>query len=65
MKNEEIIKALKCCSLSNNHQDKECDKCPLRETYNAICQNLLAHHALNLINRQKMEIDNLKHGGEK
>ena len=61
---EEIIRALKCCLLSNSHQEEECDKCPLYETPLTICQNLMAYYALDLINRQKAEIETLKDNNE-
>ena len=60
MTDNEIIKALECCLLSNEQQCEQCEKCPLDETFEMICQNLLAYHALDLINRQKAEIEWLK-----
>lgn len=57
---EEIIRALECCLLSNSHQEEECDKCPLYETPLTICQNLMAYYALDLINRQRKEIEYLQ-----
>ena len=60
MTDNEIIKALKCCLLSNEQHEERCDDCALNETTSVICQNLLAYHALCLINRQKAEIDRLK-----
>ena len=51
VKDEDVIKALECCSLSNNHQCEECDKCPFNELPQTICQNLLAYHALQIIKR--------------
>ena len=59
MTDKDVIKALECCLLSNEHQCEECEKCPLYETYDVICQNLLAYHALELIKRQEAEIAKL------
>ena len=49
MEREQIIKALECCFLSNEHQEEECDRCPFEECPHTICQNLLAYHSLSLI----------------
>ena len=46
--------------LSNEQQAERCEECPLDETPSTICYNLLAYHALDLINRQKAEIERLK-----
>ena len=51
VKDSDVIKALECCSLSNTHQQEECDKCPFNEIPLTICQNLLAYHALQIIKR--------------
>ena len=51
VKDEDVIKALECCMLSNTHQQEECDKCPFNEIPQTICQNLLAYHALQIIKR--------------
>ena len=48
---EQIIKALECCLLSNEHQEEECNECPFDECPTTICQNLLAYHALALIKK--------------
>ena len=52
---EEVIKALECCSKDNV---KDCDACPYEDmetkTY---CVNELIKDALDIINRQKSEID--------
>ena len=52
----EIIKALECCWHEN-----ECigDECPLFKPIND-CASLMAMYALDLINRLKVEINNLK-----
>ena len=60
MTDNEIVKALECCLLSNTHQEEDCNKCPLEDTPYTICQNLMAFHSLALINRQKAEIERLK-----
>ena len=54
VKDEDVIKALECCSLSNTHQEEDCDNCPFKELPLTICQNLLAYHALQIIKRYKM-----------
>jgi hypothetical protein len=60
MTDNEIEKALECCKLTNEQQESRCDECPLWETSLMICQELLAYHALGLINRQKAEIEEHK-----
>ena len=60
MTDNEIIKALECCLLSNEQQEERCAECPLYETYEMICQNLLAYYSLDLINRQKAKIEALQ-----
>ena len=59
MTDNEIVKALECCKLTNEQQESQCEDCPLWETSLMICQELLAFHALDLINRQKAEIERL------
>ena len=54
----EIIKALECCG---NIVDSTCKGCVYHETYNASCVVRLMRDALDLINRQKAEIESLKH----
>ena len=55
MTDNEIIKALECC----NGWDGRCLNCPLnREGTN--CKEKLNSYALDLINRQKLEIEKLK-----
>lgn len=51
LKDEEIIKALECCSLPFN----ECAGCPLYDDYPS-CEI----HVIDLINRQKAEIERLR-----
>lgn len=60
MTDNEIVKALECCKLTNEQQESQCEDCPLWETSLMICQELLAFHALDLINRQKAEIERLE-----
>ncbi len=47
--------------LDNEQHNERCEECPLYETYDVICQNLLACDALDLINRQKAEIERLEY----
>ena len=54
---EEIIKALEYCNADRN----ECDKCVFqRECESNPFYSAVAEHALDLINRQKAEIERLK-----
>lgn len=46
---DEIIKALECCIKS------ECSKCPLKRSF--CSENVAMEYALDLINRQKAEIE--------
>ena len=57
MTDNEIIKALECC-LSGKDYDTACMKCPIEP----ICESddILLKYALDLINRQKAEIERLK-----
>lgn len=60
MKDNEIIKALECCSNL-----EACEKCPLAslQKYDAdTCEHQIMLYALDLINRQKAEIERLKKG---
>ena len=55
MSDNEIIKALECCCKNNN-----CDGCPLDYlTFSSQCASELAIKSLDLINRQKAEIERL------
>ena len=58
MTDNEIIKALECCG---NIVDSTCKGCVYHETYNASCVVRLMRDALDLINRQKAEVERLKH----
>ena len=54
MNDEEIIKALECCT-----EDEDCTHCPsIKEM--PYCSNNIMTGALNLIKRQQAEIDRLK-----
>lgn len=55
MTDEEIIKAMECCNGGLDY----CKGCPAKE-YNVECGNVLKFNVLNLINRQKAEIENLQ-----
>lgn len=56
MTDTEIIKALECCCKNNN-----CEGCPLDYlTFSSQCASELAVKSLDLINRQKAEIERLK-----
>lgn len=58
MTDNEIIKALECCSDTVNYQ---CNKCPL---YVDCEKAVIAECALDLINRQKEQIESLIAGQE-
>lgn len=57
MNDNDIIKALECCRVGKGSYS--CKKCPLFCRIPA-CQSHLAEAALDLINRQKAEIEGLK-----
>ena len=57
MTDNEIIKALEGCG--NWQSDKTCDECPAN-TYGFGCAHKMAKQALDLINRQKAEIERLR-----
>jgi hypothetical protein len=56
MTDNEIIKALECCCGGDG--GKNCYCCPLYEV--SPCTNALSKYALDLINRQKAEIERLQ-----
>lgn len=56
MTDNEIIKALECCTKTEFISD--CAKC---EMFAIDCKDILIENALDLINRQKAEIESLKH----
>ena len=55
MNDNDIIKALECCA--NTNWIDECEGCPLYDTEK--CINTVMQNALDLINRQKAEIERL------
>ena len=57
MTDNEIIKALEGCSCWESY--KSCEDCP-ENTYDCGCANKLEKHSLDLINRQKAEIEKIK-----
>ena len=58
MTDNEIIKALECCIMDNV---KDCDCCPYNEIQTkTYCANRLIKDALDIINRQKAEIERLR-----
>ena len=60
MPEEEIIKALECCSV----QDKNlCRVCPLSKLQGE-CVEIMVKNALDLINRKTAEIERLKKPNE-
>lgn len=60
MTDNEIVKALECCLLDNKQHEERCSECPMYETPLTVCQHLVAYYALDLINRQKAEIEMLE-----
>jgi hypothetical protein len=57
MTDNEIIKALECCCKD---AFRYCHECPLEEKAYSQCLGLVRSNALDLINRQKAEIERLK-----
>ena len=55
MTDNEIIKALECCTYHHGR----CTSCPLYAEVITGCQSTLFDNALDLINRQKAEIERL------
>lgn len=62
MTDNEIIKALECCGFEFGNL---CSVCPKYEKDNDFCQEELYNYALDLINRQKAEIEKHKNNCEK
>ena len=63
MSDEDIIKALECCKYSVNNKD--CENCPYVECETMTgCVGELLEDALDLINRQKAEIERLEFSNE-
>ena len=56
MTDNEIVKALECCDMAGGAFD--CKKCPNFKDF-AECKESLSRCALDLINRQKVEIERL------
>lgn len=59
MTDEQIIKALECCTIDG---EKDCFNCA--ETNWVSCKTTLMKQALDLIDRQKAEIEQLRHRDE-
>ena len=57
MTDNEIIKALECCT---NEGFQDCENCPLNKPHQPCKKTLLPQITLNLIYRQKAEIERLK-----
>lgn len=57
MTDEQIIKALECC---HSELGNMCSICPLFDPDNDYCEDELHKNVLNLINRQRAEIERLK-----
>ena len=55
MTDNEIIKALECCIVYEN-----CDGCPCAEDNSQYCLKATCKNALDLIKRQKEELESLK-----
>ena len=58
MTDNEIIKALDCCAIDDG---ANCEQCPMNDLHRNDCYSIILHkHSLDLINRQKAEIERLK-----
>lgn len=62
MKDNEIIKALECCTRNGTLDvyRKDCDICPLDDCNSENCVYITQTEALDLIKRQQAEIERLK-----
>lgn len=58
MTDKEIIKALECCLAKENCDVISCEKCPLEKQYE--CTDIMFRKTIDLINRQKAEIERLE-----
>ena len=58
MTDEQIIKALECCIAHENCEEVSCEFCPYERDLN--CTEAMMQNAIDLMNRQKAEIENLK-----
>ena len=54
---EQIVKALECCIAKENCEEISCEKCPLQRY--ADCDIFRFKYAIDLINRQRAEIEDL------
>ena len=59
MTDNEIIKALECCTDDSNGVTR-CERCPYQTTDLDYCIDDLLEQALDLINRQQAEIERLQ-----
>lgn len=57
MTNEQIIRALECCASIQHYESNRCEKCSLREDH--VCLDTLMESVLDLVARQKAEIERL------
>ena len=57
LSDDEIVKALECCA--NGGSQKDCELCPIGIIKCFEQENLMPQLALDLINRQKAEIERL------
>ena len=57
MTDDEIIEGLECCCTVNG---VGCKECPQYELHSAMCIKNIMNKALDLINRQRAEIENLR-----
>ena len=58
MTDEQIIKALECCIAHENCEEVSCEFCPYERVLN--CTGVMMQNAIDLINRQKAEIEELR-----
>lgn len=58
MNDNDIIKALECCNKPAN--EGGCLDCPLKEEKHKGCSAVMIENAIDLINRQKAEIEGLQ-----
>lgn len=58
MTDKQIIKALECCVAKENCEEVSCEICSYEKVYD--CKEEILQNALDLINRQKTEIERLK-----
>lgn len=58
MTDKQIVKALECCCAKENCEVVSCEKCPLEKHYE--CTDIMFHETVDLIKRQKEEIERLK-----